>query len=430
MWIPLFVAAHSVAAPPSSNVPAVINQYCVSCHDGEVKKGGLDLDSLSREDATQHPEEWERVIRKLRARQMPPIGKDRPDERTFNAVVSSLSSSLDRAAAKHPNPGRTETLRRLNRTEYQNAIRDLLALDIDAAALLPKDDASHGFDNVTVGALSPTLLDRYISAAQKISRMAIGIPGRSPGGDTFRVPADVTQEEHVEGLPLGTRGGILIPYTFLRDGEYDIQIRLMRDRNEEIEGLHEPHELEVLLDRKRMKVFTVTPPPHKDYESVDRSLKVRATVKAGPHQLGVTFVKNPSALLEIKRQPGSAHFNMHRHPRLGPAIYQVSVSGPYESTQAGDTPSRRRIFVSWPTKFEDDESCAKRILSPLMRRAYRHPVTSADLETPLEFFRKARAQDGFEAGIEAALSGVLISPEFLFRVEHDPANAAPNAAYR
>ena len=208
--------------------------------------------------------------------------------------------------------------------------------------LLPKDEASHGFDNVTVGDLSPTLLDRYISASQKISRAAIGALRRSPGGDTFRIRADLTQEEHVEGLPIGTRGGALIPYTFPRDGEYEVQIRLTRDRNEEIEGLRAPHELELLLDRERVKLFTVTPPPDKNYERVDQGLKLRFPVTAGPHQLGVTFLKTPSALLETKRQPYQAHFNMHRHPRIGPAIYQVSINGPYAAKGPGDTPSRRR----------------------------------------------------------------------------------------
>ena len=475
----LVVASHFVAgvgfASPSL-VPEVLNRYCSDCHDGEVKKGGLNLESIRLEDTTQHPDEWERVIRKLRARQMPPMGKDRPDERTYDAIVSRLASSLDRAAAKHPNPGRTETFRRLNRTEYQNAIRDLLAVDIDAAALLPKDDAGHGFDNVTVGTLSPALLDRYISAAQKISRMAVGTPGRSPGGETIRIRADVTQEEHVEGLPLGTRGGTLIPYTFVRDGEYEIQIRLARDRNEEVEGLHETHELEVLLDRQRVKSFTVAPRADKNYELIDAHLKVRFPVSAGPHKLGVTFLKNPSALLETKRQPGSAHFNMHRHPRLGPAIYQVSINGPYEAKKPGhtsssfasspreervgrgmrrgavdntapplpgpllhpmeereksrtDSPSRRKIFVRQPKSLGEEESCAEQILSTLMRRAYRRPITQDDLQKPMEFFQQARGES-FEAGIESALSAILVSPEFLFRVEHDPKEIAPNTTYR
>src|SRR5438270_1796600 len=228
---------------------------------------------------------------------MPPMRKARPEERAYEKVVARLSDALDRAAAGHPNPGRTETFRRLNRTEYQNVIRDLLALEIDATELLPKDDASHGFDNVTVGVLSPTLLDRYITAAQEISRLAVGTPRRSPGGDTFRIRADVTQEEHVEGLPIGTRGGTLLSYTFPRDGEYEIQIRLTRDRNEHVEGMREPHELEVLIDRARVAGFTVSPPKDNDHDKVDAHLKARIPVVAGPHQLGVTFVKNPSSLL-------------------------------------------------------------------------------------------------------------------------------------
>jgi hypothetical protein len=428
------IAAEQPATRPSSPVglpvATVVNKYCVSCHDGEVKKGGLDLDRLSHEGLTQHSDDWERVVRKLRARQMPPMGKDRPEERTYDEAVSGLAASLDRAAVKHPNPGRTEPLRRLNRTEYQNAIRDLLALDIDAAALLPKDDGGRGFDNVTVGTLSPTLLDRYISAAQKISRLAVGAPRRAPGGDTVRIRPDITQEEHVEGLPVGTRGGTLLPYEFVRDGEYEIQIRLTRDRNEEIEGLHERHELEVLVDRERVKLFTVAPPSDKNYDAVDGKLKVRIPVTAGPHQLGVTFLKNPSELLETKRQPYNAHFNMHRHPRLAPAIYQISINGPYESKGPGDTPSRRRIFICQPTKPDEQEHCAERILSTLMRRAYRRPIASADLERPMEFYRKGQAEGGFEAGIETALSAVLVSPEFLFRVEQDPADVAPNTAYR
>ena len=191
---------------------------------------------------------------------MPPVGRPRPDERTYESFVAALEAELDRVAATRPNPGRTPTLRRLNRTEYQNAIRDLLALDIDAAALLPADEANHGFDSAPLGDLSPTLLDRYITAAQKISRLAVGRAPTTPNSDTFRVPPDLTQEGHVEGLPLGTRGGILIPYTFPQDGEYDIQVWLTRDRNEHVEGLREPHELEVLLDRKRMASFTVKPP--------------------------------------------------------------------------------------------------------------------------------------------------------------------------
>ncbi|HEX5222992.1 MAG TPA: DUF1587 domain-containing protein, partial [Verrucomicrobiae bacterium] len=201
------LSAQSTRPALPAAVDSLVSQYCLDCHNADVKKGGLDLERLSRDDLTQHPKEWEHVVRKLGTRQMPPVGKDRPNDKTYDVVVSRLTSSLDAAVAKNPNPGRTETFRRLNRTEYQNAIRDLLALDIDASALLPKDEVNQGFDNVEVANLSPTLLNRYIAAAEKISRVAIGAPRKAPGGDTFRVPPDVTQEEHVEGLPLGTRGG-------------------------------------------------------------------------------------------------------------------------------------------------------------------------------------------------------------------------------
>ncbi|HUR47181.1 MAG TPA: DUF1592 domain-containing protein [Candidatus Saccharimonadales bacterium] len=423
-------AAQLPPSPVPSSVNAMLNAYCVKCHDADVKKGELDLTLLDREEITKHPDEWEKVVRKLQARQMPPAGKKRPDEKVYQNVVAQLASMLDRAAEKNPNPGRTDTFRRLNRTEYQNAIRDLLALDIDAAALLPKEDASHGFDNVGAANLSPTLLNRYISAAESISRLAVGAPRRAPGGDTYRTQPDLTQEEHVEGLPLGTRGGMLIQQTFPRDGDYEIQIRLTRDRNEHVEGMRESHELEVLLDRERVAHFTISPPKGESHDKVDAHLKARIPVTAGPHQLGVTFLKNPGSLLETKRQPYQAHYNMHRHPRLGPAIYQVSLNGPYNATGPGDTPSRRRIFTVRPVKPEDEEACARQILTTLTRRAYRRPVTETDLKKPLEFYRQAKALDGFEAGIEAALSAVLVSPEFLFRVERDPASAKPGTPYR
>ncbi|MDR3618014.1 MAG: DUF1592 domain-containing protein [Paludisphaera borealis] len=408
-----------------------VNLYCVECHNGDDRTIDLALDSLSSEDVDRNPKAWEKVVRRLHARQMPPEGALRPKTRAYESIVPLLAGSLDRSAAAHPDPGRTDTFRRLNRTEYQNAIRDLLALDVDASSLLPPDESSRGFDNVTVGDLSPTLLDRYITASQKISRLALGRPGRSPGGDTFRVRADVTQEEHVEGLPIGTRGGTLIRYTFPQDGEYDVQLRLARDRNEQVEGLHNPHDLEVLLDRERMALFTVTPPrEEREHQTVDAKLKTRIRATAGPHEVGVTFLKNPSSLLETKRQPYQAHYNMHRHPRMSPALYQVSITGPYAPQAHGDTPSRRRIFVCTPKEPSEEDDCARRILSTLLRRAYRRPVTDADLHKPMELYRKARADEDFEAGIELALSAVLVNPQFLFRIEPDPADVAPNSAYR
>ncbi len=421
-----------VAAPASTpSDSAVIRQYCVGCHSSKAKVGGLDLDSIRSGDVDQHPEIWEKVVRKMRARYMPPAGMPRPDERVYNSVVAALAASLDGAAAAKPNPGRTDTFRRLTRTEYQNAIRDLLAIDVDVTSLLPSDESSHGFDNVTVGELSPTLLERYLSAVRKVSRLAIGSPTRSPGGDTIVLPPDLTQEQHFENLPFGTRGGKVVQYTFPLDADYEIRIRLARDRNEHVEGLSARHEIDLMLDGQRLKLFAVTPPPRGvDHSQVEKDLNIRVAVKAGPHAISAAFLKNHSSLLESERQPYQAHFNMDRHPRPQPAIYSITINGPFEAKGPGDTPSRRRIFVCTPAKPGEEDGCAKKILATLMRRAYRRPVTEADFRVPLKFYRDARADGGFEAGIEMALRAVLMSPEFLFRVEQDPAGVAPKTAYR
>lgn len=407
------------------------DEYCLSCHNTQDQASGLDLEFLTTAEIKDNVEAWEKVVRKLRARQMPPLEMPRPNENVYNAIIAILSASLDNIAAQYPNPGRTDTFRRLNRTEYKNAIRDLLALDIDVDALLPADEAGHGFDNVTVGDLPPVLLERYITAAQKISRVAVGSTQRSPGGHTIRIRPDRTQEEHVEGLPFGTRGGVLLPFTFPVDGEYEIQIRLSRDRNEHVEGLKEAHEVFVLLDREQVQSFTVKPPPDgRSFSQVDEHLKARVHVTAGPHDLGITFLKNPSSLLETKRQPFDAHFNMHRHPRITPAVFQVSINGPYSIDGVSDTPSRQKIFIHHPASLDEEEECAKHILANVMKRAYRRPVGSDDLLKPMQFFKDAKQEGGFDAGIEMALSAILVSPEFLFRIEIDPDNVEPNTAYK
>jgi mono/diheme cytochrome c family protein len=444
-----FVLTLDAQQPPASPPPGsagvhktFVTRYCASCHNDRLKRGGLTLDAAAAQDVGEHPEIWEKVVRKIRARQMPPVGMPRPDEATYNAQIAVLETALDRAAAASPNPGRTATFRRLTRAEYQNAIRDLLALEVDVTSLLPADEASYGFDNVTVGDLSPTLLDRYVSTAEKISRVAVGRPSVSPDGDTVRIPADLTQEEHIEGLPIGTRGGALIKYTFPMDGEYEIQIRLTRDRNEHVEGLNDAADLELLLDRERVQLFTVKPPAREagfsedyqpNHDNVDSHLRIRMPVKAGPHAVGVAFLKNPTALLETARQPYQAHFNSYRHPRIQPAIYSISIIGPYAAKGPGDTPTRRRLFIAQPTGPNDEDAAARKILTSLMRRAYRRPVTDADVHGVFDLYKKARteaASDGFNAGIEMALSAVLVSPEFLFRVERDPDAVAPNTPYR
>ena len=418
---------------------ALVQGYCLACHDDTIEEAGLSLESVAADDIARQPQVWEKVVRKLRTRQMPPVGEPRPDDATYEVAIAHLETALDRAAEAKPNPGRTATIRRLTRTEYRNAIRDLLALDVDVSTLLPADESSYGFDNVTVGDLSPTLLDRYIAAAEKISRLAVGRPSRAPGAHTIRPQPDLTQEDHLPGLPIGTRGGAVVPHTFPQDGEYEIQIRLTRDRDEFVEGLSEPHDVELLIDRQRVQVFTVTPPRREaglpedqqpSHAKVDQHLKIRVPVAAGPHVIGVAFLKKPTLLSESSRRPYQARFNSYRHPRLQPAIYEVSVIGPYAAKGPGDSPSRRRLFVSQPANPGQEEQAARQILTTLMRRAYRRPVTDADVQKPLELYRRARAMGDFDAGIEMAVSSVLVSPSFLFRVEHDPSGLAPGTPYR
>src|SRR5262245_2187940 len=325
-------------------------RYCATCHNDRLKTGGLSLERIDVSSPDAQPETWEKVVRKLHTGVMPPPNMPQPPKADRLAMVTWLQTSLDTASVAKPNPGRTETLRRLNRTEYQNAIRDLLALDIDAASLLPADESGHGFDNVTVGDLPPALLDRYMSAAQKISALAIGNTQTSLQSDIIRVAPDVTQEEHVEGLPIGTRGGILFPYTFAQNGEYDIQIYLARGYSGDIDGLKDtqPHELKVLLDRMPIGEFTIQRPANGDDSLLDKNLKIRVPVTAGPHHVGVTFLKEASSLIESSRQPLLSRFNERRSPRITPGILQVSVTGPYAPHGADNTPSRRRIFVCRP----------------------------------------------------------------------------------
>lgn len=418
----------SPAAPPERTS---LERYCLGCHNTRRKTAGLALDVMQPGNAGEHADAWEKVVRKLRTRSMPPGGMPRPDERSYEALIAKLESSLDQAATKNLNPGRTDTFRRLNRTEYQNAIRDLLAVEVDVSSLLPGDESSHGFDNITQGDLSPTLLERYLAAARKVSRLALGRPVRSPGGDTVTLPPDMTQEDHFEELPLGTRGGAVLRYTFPVDAKYEFVIRLARDRNEHVEGLIGTHQVDLMLDGERVHLFVVKPPPAgQDHSEVDQHLTIRIPVKAGPHTVAVAFPKKSSALLETERQPWHAHFNMDRHPRITPALYSITVNGPFEAHGPGDTPSRRRILVCTPAQPSADEACANKILSLLARRAYRRPVTEADLEIPMKFFREARSDEGFEAGVEMGLRSVLVNPEFLFRVEQDPAGVASKTGYR
>jgi mono/diheme cytochrome c family protein len=431
------------AVTPASSVRRVLDRYCVTCHNERLKTADLRLDRIDVANPGMEADVWEKVVRKVHTGTMPPFNVPQPSEDDRRTLLLWLETSLDTASAARPNPGRTDTLRRLNRTEYQNAVRDLLALDIDAAALLPPDESGHGFDNVTVGDLPPTLLDRYISAAQKISRLAIGIPESSLQSDIIRLPADLTQEDHLPGLPMGTRGGVSVSHTFAQDGEYEIQIWLARDLEGNVSGLREPraHELMVLVDRQPVAIFKIEKPAGADATVLDKDLKAHVTVPAGPHEIGVTFVKDGSSLLETGRQPLQSHFNDRRHPRSAPAIDQISMTGPYDAKGAENTPSRRRLFVCRPdaerragsggsTASNREEACAQTILATLMRRAYRRPIAKTEVEGPMAFYREGRAGKDFDAGIARALSAVLVNPEFLFRVESEPKTVPADGVYR
>ncbi len=417
---------------------AIVDRYCLNCHNEMDFAGELAFDMLDVENVGKDANVWEKAVRKLRVRAMPPHGDDiiRPDEREYTTLLSYLETSLDAHAAKHPNPGRPETFHRLNRTEYQNAVRDLLALDVDAASMLPGDDGSHGFDNVNVGELSPTLLDRYIATARKMSRLAVGTPVQTPAAVSVILPLDLTQNDQVdEGLPLGTRGGTSFRYVFPQDGDYQFQIRLTRDRDDRIEGLVEPHQIELMIDGARLQLFELPALTTAQTQSAayadkdgdaDARLSGRFPVAAGPHTIAVAFLKKPSVLSEAARQPFYADYN----GRNQAAVFSVSVAGPYNASGAGDTPSRRRIFSCRPATPGDEGACARTIVSALARRAYRRPVTPSEVDELVTFYKEGRADGGtFDNGIEMSLRALLVSPQFLFRIERDPAGVPPNAPY-
>jgi mono/diheme cytochrome c family protein len=418
-------------APLLVDTPAaLVKEYCVKCHGGDEPKAGLSLVEFGSQDVDAHAEEWELVVRRMRAREMPPVSRKRPSEESYEKVLNQLIGELDHHAVTTPNPGRTSTFRRLTRHEYQNAVRDLLGFNIDTKEMLPKDESSHGFDNITVSDLTPSLLDRYITAAQRISRLAMGTPGKSPQGTTIRVAPDITQEGHMPGLPIGTRGGVVVDQIFSADGDYEIEVILSRDRDERVEGLTTVHVMEFLLDRERVAEFTLLPPETAgDHAIADADLRARVHVAAGQHQLGITFWKSALEIIETERKPFDARYNRHRHPRQTPAVYQVLVTGPFNSEGTPDTPTRKKIFVTTPAAAGGDAEAAEEILANLMRRAYRRPILAQDLVRPMELYRDTAAEEGFEAGIEMALSAVLVSSEFLIRIERDPAAAQPGQVY-
>ncbi len=452
----VFVEPVPVAAQPSvsgspSEQRTLLDRYCVTCHNGALQTADLELDSVDVNDVSANPAVWERVVRKLRAGSMPPLPRPRPDATTYAGFIEWLETELDAVAANAPNPGRTEAFHRLNRAEYHNVVRDLLGLDVDVAELLPADGGSYGFDNIAgVLGMSPTLLERYLSAAKKVSRLAVGNPNLPPTAVSFHLSSELPQDDRIEDLPFGSRGGVSIPFNFPLDAEYTVRLTLGRNTLDTLAAFQVPHELDVSLDGEHLQTFVVGEPPP---EGVDRSSDeyrdwrarqgradedwfIRVPVRAGPRTLRVAFRKITSAYPETLRQPYLRPYtnNTGGDTRYQPHISSVVVTGPYEasgSPPADETPSRAKIFSCRPAAGDQEVelTCAREILSTLARRGYRRPVEKRDLDVLVAFYEDGRAEGGFEAGIELALRRLLASPELLFRVVRDPAGVASGTDY-
>ncbi len=430
-------------APKAADPERTVKQYCATCHNERNRTAatasGVVLEHVDFTRIVQDGEMWEKVIRKLRAGAMPPAGMPRPDAAAHDALVSFLETTLDRAAAIRPNPGRPSP-HRLNRAEYANAIRDLLALHVDPAELLPPDDSADGFDNnADVLSVSPVLLERYLSAAATISALAIGDPRIIAGSETYRIRGDASQTAQDEALPPGTRGGLMAQHTFPLDGEYVIKVKLLEINLGSIRGLEYEHQLEVTVDGERVLLAPVG--GAKDYtesslnatnvvNSLAERLQVRVKVKAGQRSVGAAFLMK-NAAQGANRLQAFDRSTLIATDHLGlPHVENITVTGPFNATGVSDTPSRRRLFVCRPTRTQEEAGCAKRIVSTLARRAYRRPVTEADLTSLMSFYDAGRREGSFERGIELATRAVLVSPKFVFRVERDPAGVTAGSPYR
>ena len=444
----LLLAAAGAAgqAPPpagpdaAATYRAVLDRYCVTCHNDRLRTAGLELDAADLSDVSGRADLWEKVVLKLRGRDMPPQPRPRPAGAVYDGFAAWLETALDAAAAADPRPGRP-ALHRLNRTEYANAIRDLLALDVDVTTLLPPDDSTHGFDNIADAlGVSPLLLESYVTAARKISRLAVANPAIPPSAETYVGAHDETQDTHREGLPFGTRGGLRITHHFPVDGEYEIRIRLERSQRDDVRGLHEPHDLELAVDGRRVRVFALDGGPHMYRQLVydgetpaltaDDHLVLRAPLTAGPHTVTATFPVKSFGVSESLSKPLLRSYPTPNSVAGLPAVSRIVVTGPLAAAGRGDTPTRRRIFTCRPAAVEGERACAETIVAALARRAYRGLATDADVQELLGFYAAGRERGGFEAGIEAALWRLLASPKFIFRFEFDPPQARPGAAYR
>ena len=446
-------ASQSREQPPDTlsapEARALLDQYCVSCHNQRLRSGGLTLDNANLADLGANAAVWEKVVRKLRVGLMPPMGRPRPEKATYEKLASWLEQSTDRAAAaKGPNPGRP-AVHRLNRVEYANAIRDLLGLEIDARSVLPPDDSGFGFDNIAdVLSVSPALLDRYLSAAQRISRTAVGDPTMRPSIDSYRLPyLTLTQEDRMsDDLPPGSRGGLAVHHYFPVDGEYTFKVRLQASSAQsDIRGLDEPQTVDLRIDSARIKAFKVAPVTNQISnlmadvkQQLDADWNLSVPVKAGAHMVSVSLDKRAWYVEGVgpSRSPvGSfGYTNAYRTSaaigRIETGIDALTIEGPFNAVAHRPSPSRAKIFTCTPATTAAETRCARSILSSLARRAYRRAVRESDLSLLMGFYTVARADSGFEGGIQAALEAMLVDPNFLFRVEQDPPDVAPGTAYR
>jgi len=424
------------AATTASAARETLDRYCVTCHNQKAKTGGLTLDALNLQEISAHADTWEAVVRRLRTGTMPPVNMPRPDEARSVSLVRFLEGELDRAA-KEPRPGRA-LLRRLNRAEYGNTIRDLLDIELDVTSLLPPDDSAFGFDNnADLMTVSPSLLERYLGAADRVSALAIGDPATVAGEETYSLRMDQSQSQHREGLPLGTVGGMGVRHYFPLDAEYDFRLTLFRTNTESMRGLEHPHQIEIAIDGTRILLNTVGGEAEAGQkgnateraDQTDARLRVRVPVKAGAHEVTATFIRkiaeNPNRLRPFLRSNAGTYDSTGR-----PHIETLTITGPFKAAGAGDTPARRRVFICRPRTASEEEPCARRILSTLAGRAYRRPVGDADLAPLMTFYRDGRQKGTFDNGIQLALRRLLASPTFVFRVESDPPTVASGAVYR
>jgi hypothetical protein len=415
------VAQELVAASPDAFIQGVLDRYCATCHNDSVKAGGMILERISADQLRRNPEPWERIIRKLRTGMMPPGGAPRPERALLDQVTGLLERRIDSIAAGDPNPG-SPALHRLNRTEYANAVRDLLDLPVDAASLLPGDDSSEGFDNIAnVLTVSPALMQAYVSAAARISRLAVGDMTTSAGLTTYAAPRGMSQAEHREGLPLGTRGGILVQHVFPLDAEYELRIG-RSGAGFGLAAVGGDEALEITLDGERLRLFERTVP--RDY---------RVRIPAGPHTIGAAIVRQRNA---------RGVDDLYSELATSAGVQSLGINGPFNPTGPGDTPSRRRIFTCRPsaassadvppTSTDDERACARTIVTSLASRAFRRPLSPTDptIDVLMTFFEDGRTLRGFETGIQYALARVLVDPQFIFRFEREPASVRAGAAYR